>query len=145
MRYNWSEGDQAQALQLPGTVDVTKIPAKNLGASYTHNFGPDTFVHRAVGTSMNTVFAWQRLQGVVEALSLEDHTRIPKTRRFWRGVSETVCSIGFLIIRTPERQLLVLMFGWHDAVPAPIKQPRIRTGTAARPAATGIPRFEMPD
>ncbi len=55
-RYNWSEGDQALALQLPGTVDVTKIPAKNLGAGYIHNFGPNTVFTALFGLSTTTYF-----------------------------------------------------------------------------------------
>jgi hypothetical protein len=55
-RYNWSEATQAQALALPGTVDVTRIPAKNLGASYIHNFGPNTVFTTLFGLSDTTFF-----------------------------------------------------------------------------------------
>ena len=56
LRYNWSEATQAQALALPGTVDVTRIPAKNLGASYIHNFGPNTVFTALFGLSDTTFF-----------------------------------------------------------------------------------------
>ncbi len=56
LRYNWSTGNQAQALQLPGTVDRTRIPAKNLGASYVHNFGPNTTFSALFGLADTTFF-----------------------------------------------------------------------------------------
>src|SRR5581483_10552284 len=53
-RYNWNEANQTQALQLPGTVNVTRIPAKNLGASYTHTFGANTVLNALFGFSSTT-------------------------------------------------------------------------------------------
>ncbi len=55
-RYNWSSGDQVQALQLPGTVDATRIPAKNLGAGYVHNFSPNTIFTALYGLADTTYF-----------------------------------------------------------------------------------------
>ncbi len=56
LRYNWSSATQQQALALPGTVDVTRIPAKNLGAGYIHNFGPNTVFTALFGLSDTTFF-----------------------------------------------------------------------------------------
>jgi len=55
-RYNWETSDQKQALALPGTVDATNIPAENLGASYTHNFGPKTVMNVLFGFTSTTYF-----------------------------------------------------------------------------------------
>ena len=41
---------------MPGTVDATKIPAENLGASYTHNFGPKTVMNVLFGFTSTTFF-----------------------------------------------------------------------------------------
>ncbi|MFN7935540.1 MAG: carboxypeptidase regulatory-like domain-containing protein [Bryobacteraceae bacterium] len=53
-RYNWSQGNQRQALAFPHTVNVTNIPAKNMGASYTHTFGASTVFSALFGFSSTT-------------------------------------------------------------------------------------------
>jgi hypothetical protein len=55
-RYNWGNGDQKQALALPGTVDAKKIPAENIGASYTHNFTSNTVMSVLLGFTSTTFF-----------------------------------------------------------------------------------------
>jgi len=83
-RYNWSEGNQAQALALPRTVNVTRIPAKNLGAGYTHTFGPDTVLNALFGFSSTTyndapTFTSEKLieQGFFKGFPVDSRTLVP--------------------------------------------------------------------
>ena len=83
-RYNWSDSNQSRALQLPNTVNVTEIPAKNLGANYTHTFGPNTVVSALFGFSSTTYndaprFADQNLieKGHFKGFPLDSRTQAP--------------------------------------------------------------------
>jgi hypothetical protein len=55
-RYNWSEQNTSSALALQGTAITGNIPAKNLGAGYTHTFGPATVLSGLFGFTSTSFF-----------------------------------------------------------------------------------------
>lgn len=55
-RYNWSEQNTSSALALKGTAITGNIPAKNLGAGYTHTFGPATVLSGLFGFTSTSFF-----------------------------------------------------------------------------------------
>lgn len=55
-RYNWSEQNTSSALALQGTAITGNIPAKNLGAGYTHTVGPATVVSGLFGFTSTSFF-----------------------------------------------------------------------------------------
>jgi len=53
-RFTWSEQNTSSALSLKGARITNDIPAKNLGAGYTHTFGPNTVLTTLFGYSTTT-------------------------------------------------------------------------------------------
>jgi hypothetical protein len=83
-RYTWSEYDSTAALVLKGTRITTTVPAKNLGAGYTHTFGPQTVLTALFGFSSTTfsdapVFTNQDLvgQGLFQGFAKDSRALTP--------------------------------------------------------------------
>lgn len=53
-RYNWSQLDSVSALALQGSRITTVIPARNLGAGYTHTFGASSVLTSLFGFTSTT-------------------------------------------------------------------------------------------